>query len=479
MRITKSTLAYLDGLAKDAGNNQDVRSTLGKAYLATGDIQGYPDDPNLGDSAGALSSYAEAVKLFGPGDRIPRGRLYWHRGVVLFKLGRVPEGVASLKKALDETEPLDTHDSLLVAAGALHSLAYALTPSNPEEALADARREMQIYSKLASGEPGNLDFQNGLAQSYFTIGGALIRRNRIEEALDLYRASAGILESLVAKHPNDYLVGRDLLNAYARIGDVLGNPARRNLGDSRGALAVYQKAIAIANTHIAADPNDHLAQMDRMELLWRIGVTMENPDETGASLKILDEAHTAASPKPGSTATTAQIRALALIDQFRGKRLVHANDGNGAVAAYKRSIEQAQLLIKKDPTDSSGWTIGLVAYSGLTPALAGLGRREEAIRLARQAIEEANQVLTSGSDKVALAIYVPRTAMWLAQTYEALAQKGASNQQRREDYLSAAENYANAAAEWQKLHSRADFVRFQSEAADCAKKSAECRRKAG
>ena len=148
------------------------------------------------------------------------------------------------------------------------------------------------------------------------------------------------------------------------------------------------------------------------------------------------------------------------------------------MAAYKRSVEQAQLLSKKDPTDSSGWTIRLVAYSGLTPALASLGRRDEALHFAREAVEAASQVLTSGSDKVALAIYVPRTAMWLAQTYEALAQKGASNQHRREDYLSAAENYANAAAEWQKLHSRADFVRFQSEAADCAKKSAECRRKA-
>jgi tetratricopeptide (TPR) repeat protein len=45
-----------------------------------------------------------------------------------------------------------------------------------------------------------------------------------------------------------------LATAYDRLGDVLGNPALANLGDTAGALAAYRRALAIRELVVAKDP---------------------------------------------------------------------------------------------------------------------------------------------------------------------------------------------------------------------------------
>jgi tetratricopeptide (TPR) repeat protein len=478
LQITKSTLEYLAGAAREAGKNQEVRSTLAKAYLATGDIQGYPDDPNLGDSSGALSSYREAEKLFGPRDRIPLARTYWHRGVVLVRLSRLPEGLASLRKAVETVRQMDSHDALMLQAGAYHSIAYAITPSDPEEGLANSRIEMSIFTKLAEREPDNLEVLNGKADSYLSTGGALVRRNRMEEALSLFRKSASILERLRDKEPNDFMVTRDLMTTYLRIGDTLGNPARRNLGDRRGALPYYAKAQALAEEHAAADPNNNLARLDLMEVRWRVGVVMDTPEDARASLAILDEARAIASAVPhGEEMTTNQTRAVATIDEYRGSRLASLGDLNGSVAAFEQAMQEARSIAAKDATDSSAWTLLLRDYGGLTESLALLGRRDEAVRSAKEAEELADRLAVSGPDRISMAVYVPRTRMWAGFVYQTLARKNGPSGQSRADWLAASESYSKANEAWQKLRQRNDFSFYKAEISECLNKLTECNRR--
>jgi serine/threonine protein kinase len=53
----------LDKLAADAGDRADLRQELAAGYVRVGDVQGRPLNPNLGDTAGALTSYRKAVAL--------------------------------------------------------------------------------------------------------------------------------------------------------------------------------------------------------------------------------------------------------------------------------------------------------------------------------------------------------------------------------------------------------------------------------
>jgi tetratricopeptide (TPR) repeat protein len=478
MRLTKSTVAYLANLASEAGNNQEVRSTLGKAYLGTGDLQGYPDAPNLGDTTGALASYQAAEKLLGPDDHIPLARVYWHRGVVLFKSGNVPEGLPWLKRGIAEVERLDSRDALIVHAFALHSLAYALTPSDPEQALIFSRRESEIFTQLALRDPDDAEAQNGLADSYNAIGGALLRRNRLEEALSLFTKGTAVMEAISAKHPTDVMMRRDLLNAYLHVGDALGNPARRNLGDRRGALPYYRKAQVIAETLATADPSNRLAQMDLLEVVWRAGVVLDTAEDAQVSLEMLDSARERALRiASGKALNTTLARIVATIDEFRGWRLVALRRLPESVTAFQNSFDVAQAIAKRDPTDSSAATLMLLDRSGMCQAMASLGRREDAVDCSQQAIAHAVQMEANGPDRPYMALYVPRTNMWLGAVYETLAKRHGSPE-RQADWVAAAKNYTQASEAWKKLHGRADIVRYRLEIDEAAKKVAECNRRA-
>jgi hypothetical protein len=110
----------------------------------------------------------------------------------------------------------------------------------------------------------------------------------------------------------------------------------------------------------------------------------------------------------------------------------------------------------------------------MAPELAVLGRRDEALRVANDASGKAAVFAVSGPDTTSMAVFVPRSSMWIGETYEALARKGSSPSQRRVDWKAAAESYVRAAESWKKMRSRPDFFRFQTEINECTKKAAEC-----
>ena len=61
------------------------------------------------------------------------------------------------------------------------------------------------------------------------------------------------LGSLESESGNDLSLQQELATAYDRVGDVLGNPAQANLGDTAGALAAYRKALTIRQAIVARD----------------------------------------------------------------------------------------------------------------------------------------------------------------------------------------------------------------------------------
>ena len=65
------------------------------------------------------------------------------------------------------------------------------------------------------------------------------------------------LDSLARESEGDRTLRRELAEAYRRVGDVQGNPFMANLGDLRGAVASYGKAIALLEPGIgSADATD-------------------------------------------------------------------------------------------------------------------------------------------------------------------------------------------------------------------------------
>jgi non-specific serine/threonine protein kinase/serine/threonine-protein kinase len=64
------------------------------------------------------------------------------------------------------------------------------------------------------------------------------------------------LESLAREASGDASLQRELARAFIRVGDVQGNPTHANVGDPTGAIASYQRAIALAEAVRAEAPDD-------------------------------------------------------------------------------------------------------------------------------------------------------------------------------------------------------------------------------
>lgn len=83
---------------------------------------------------------------------------------------------------------------------------------------------------------------------------------------------------------------RDLATAYERVGDLQGNPAKPNLGDFKGALASYEKALAIRKTpplDTGAARRSAMVLHSSMHLvLYRLGRNEEADQLIGKGLEL-------------------------------------------------------------------------------------------------------------------------------------------------------------------------------------------------
>jgi tRNA A-37 threonylcarbamoyl transferase component Bud32 len=62
--LVRTVGAYLDGLAKEAGDDPLLLREVAVAYARLGDVQAGPNRPTGGDAAGALVSYRKSLELF-------------------------------------------------------------------------------------------------------------------------------------------------------------------------------------------------------------------------------------------------------------------------------------------------------------------------------------------------------------------------------------------------------------------------------
>ena len=109
--------------------------------------------------------------------------------------------------------------------------------------------------------------QQEVAISCNKIGEALLRRERVVEALTLFRRSVAI-ESHRAPRSGEPGWQRNLSVSQNRLGDALAAA-----GKTAEALAVYERVAAVREALVAADPANAGWQDDAANALDRLGST--------------------------------------------------------------------------------------------------------------------------------------------------------------------------------------------------------------
>ncbi len=328
--VVSRGLEYLDDLAREAGGDRALQLELAAADLKVEDVQGKPCTPNLGDSAGALRSYAKAAEIAAPlaaaensSKHITARRLasqaYASLGEVQTRLGDTEAATESHRRSLAISERAFAEDArhqhawrqLLVTSQT--GLGDAIQASNHrardleryraaltryQEALPHCE-QLAVATSAASPESLQLAKTcSHLAGTLTEIGAKTDEPARFSEAFAFHQRNVALVEAAVnAQGENarfrrilaDSLVAR----AYAR------TLARRELP---GALEILEPLAA-------ADPSNAEAQQDLSYAHYNAGRVLQVQDEAPLaaaehyrrSLRIL-EGLVAAHPENAETA---------------------------------------------------------------------------------------------------------------------------------------------------------------------------------
>ncbi|MDQ6861275.1 MAG: protein kinase, partial [Verrucomicrobiota bacterium] len=198
--IVSRALEYLNNLSEQAADDPSLARELSSAYVKVGNVQGNPNNSNLGDRSGALESYRKAKQL--------------------------AEHLLSAK----ETDAL-ARRSLGIADEKIADVEAAI--GNVPAAVASARRSLAAFKKLADAAPTDVAAQQSLAISVFKLGDVLGNPNYpntgdVAGALAQYQEALRIFQSLPPPGPDDFKRTRLVGVVEERLGtmfEVQGNVA--------------------------------------------------------------------------------------------------------------------------------------------------------------------------------------------------------------------------------------------------------------
>ena len=278
--LVTTALEHLEQIGKEAGDRDQVVADLALAYDRLADLQGYPGAPNLGDLAGAESSYKKSIQWNMKAERTVRARAAL--GYSLTKLGRVhwaQNRVADARKAWVEADKeLPKEDAggsqaecILVARYRNH---LGRARSDLEEAYGNyaaatvhARAAVASMLRQRALQPESDEFYVPLANSYQSLSRALLMSDQNAEALGMAEAGMAEIRKLIAREKNLRSRSR-LIPIGIQLVDCLQH-SEPPIKDLERALVIDREMLSVAAEVVAVDKLDTRARNNQLQVLER------------------------------------------------------------------------------------------------------------------------------------------------------------------------------------------------------------------
>jgi tetratricopeptide (TPR) repeat protein/predicted Ser/Thr protein kinase len=216
------------------------------------------------------------------------------------------------------------------------------------------------------------------------------------------------LDRMSKDEAGDRTTQLDLIAAYTRLGNLQGNPYDQNIGDSLGALASLDKALAIGQTLKSKYPHDAavlgaiaLAQKTRSNVLFGISRTTESIAAMRAAIEAFDAQFAL------STATPAQLTEEAgayngLGDQLGLPGVASLGDSTGALDAYGKAVELSRRALAIDPKFTRARRTMALGHSKIayveteTDPAAGVAEYEQSLAAWSELVASGDTSTTTG-----------------------------------------------------------------------------------
>jgi non-specific serine/threonine protein kinase/serine/threonine-protein kinase len=266
--LVKRALEYLDSLAAEAQGDVSLQRELVSAYVKVGNVQGNPNNANLGDTTGALQSYRKALLIAqrlaasAPQTQRPLAIVREKMGDVLAATGDIPSAVKSAQMSLAIFKGIA--DAAPADAAARQSLGISYiklgdvlgNPNFPNAAditgaITSYQSSLAIWQSLQAADASNAKVRRFLGVVHERLGTMAETQDRSADALDHFRHSLEIREELATADPADTDAVRDAAITEEKIGDVLTHN-----NDLTGALESRRKSLEIFQRLATADPQN-------------------------------------------------------------------------------------------------------------------------------------------------------------------------------------------------------------------------------
>jgi len=454
-QIVDTTLRYLKDLSNDASQDDRLRFMLSVSYLRVANVLGYPLQPNLGDSKGAVENYEKSANCIEPllkshpdnPDYLRQWvetRVAW--ATLVSHNGDKPAAVKMMQDTLPAAArlarlcPSDPR-CLLSKPSVCGTLLDALYVADTAAALRYSLMQTESLEQALKALPGNRDVQLDLATAYSQQAKVFNVRAELQEAANRYRKAIALRESAVGLNPSDVLTRRSLMITYGNLGGTLGSPFYSNLGDTVGAREFYAKALDIARDLARSDANDQLAQYDLANALLFYSSLDLPKEEWLASLANLRQADAIVQKLvTADPQSNAKLRTLAMVEEYEGKRLEGLSKGAEALVQYRLSLATAEKMLARNPSDLSTTSQALAAEEAISQCLAHQGDPPASLEMAQRAIARASRISTTESEK-------DRKDRAVAMAYQNLAEI----QVAFENWTDASQAAAQAVALWRHM----------------------------
>ncbi len=303
--VVKTALEYLDGLARESAGDTALQWELATAYEKVADVQGNPNQANLGQTAAALESYRKtteiAEKLLArdpANEKFLRmlASVYSKVGPIELRGGKTALARQTAQKGIGIAErllavrPADDEVFALIIVGYANIGATDQLTGDIPGAMQTARQRLAIANRWMAERPGPRA-RASLATSQGEIADISNHMGDLPAALELFRQALAFYLVAVEEQPNNAQVRRQLVAIYGRLASVLGDPRGINLGDTAAAIEHQRKALAIAEELAAADPKNVRARNELNFQYRDLGLLLgeTNPAE---AIKLFDQAFT-------------------------------------------------------------------------------------------------------------------------------------------------------------------------------------------
>jgi tetratricopeptide (TPR) repeat protein len=304
-RMVERSLEHLNSLARHAAEDEGLQLDLARAYIRLGDVLGKHNVANLGDRAGALSSYDEARELVrrvlarNPREADTRRALAGlllslHNGYQADRrelAGELLEQCMALWQGLVEEDP--AHEDNLRGLASAHFSASIHFQADLGEHVSNMERALEMFQRLLQASPQDPDRKRNVALCHkylHGVFGELDPPRAFRHALDAARLDS---ERLAAE-PHD-------AQAKLDYSFDLGAVAHQHVSEQRydQAISYFEQALALRRELWEADRANAFAANRLAYTLMRLGETHVLAGRPQDAAPLLAEAIDLAAKLPG------------------------------------------------------------------------------------------------------------------------------------------------------------------------------------